>query len=70
MLKIISNRDMELAKEAELKLKEMEEKYGIRYCPCAFEHNENTKCICKEFREQDYPGSCHCGRYEKIEVDL
>lgn len=68
MFKIIPNRDEELANEAEKHLKEMKEKYGVRYCPCALERNEDTVCICKEFREQDFPGECHCGRYEKIEI--
>ncbi len=36
------------------------------YCPCAIEHNPDTKCICKAFREQDKPGECHCGRFEKV----
>ena len=37
------------------------------YCPCSLIKNEDTKCMCKEFREQDIPGFCHCGLYEKIE---
>lgn len=37
------------------------------YCPCANKHTENTKCMCKAFREQDTPGECHCGLYEKVE---
>lgn len=36
------------------------------YCPGAVLKNEDTKCMCKEFREQEGPGLCHCGRYEKI----
>jgi len=36
------------------------------YCPCSLERNEDTKCICKEFREQDYEGECRCGRFVKI----
>ena len=36
------------------------------YCPCAIEKTEDTKCICKEFLEQEEPGPCHCGRYMKI----
>lgn len=39
------------------------------YCPCTLVKNEDTKCMCKEFREQKTPGKCHCGRYEKVEVD-
>lgn len=37
------------------------------YCPCAIWHNPDTKCMCKEFREQSEPGECHCGRFEKVE---
>ena len=29
------------------------------YCPCAIEKTPETKCICKEFREQTAPGACH-----------
>jgi hypothetical protein len=36
------------------------------YCPCAILQNEDTKCICKEFREQTTPGPCNCGRFMKI----
>ena len=35
------------------------------YCPCRIEKNEDTKCMCKEFREQT-EGVCHCGLYIKI----
>ena len=38
------------------------------YCPCAGVTAPDTKCICKEFREQKEPGLCHCGRYMKEEV--
>ena len=34
------------------------------YCPCRVEHNEDTKCMCKEFRQQE-SGMCHCGLYVK-----
>jgi hypothetical protein len=36
------------------------------YCPCAIWQNEDTKCMCKEFREQKEPGECQCGRFEKV----
>ena len=39
------------------------------YCPCAIWKNEDTSCMCKEFREQDEPGKCHCGRFEKVMED-
>ena len=39
------------------------------YCPCAIEKTPETKCICKTFLEQKTPGLCHCGLYEKVEVE-
>lgn len=36
------------------------------YCPCAVVKEPDTKCMCKEFREQKEPGLCHCGRFEKV----
>lgn len=39
------------------------------YCPCVLEKSEDTKCMCKEFREQiadpDFEGYCHCMLYYK-----
>lgn len=47
--------------------KGLEEKGG--YCPCRREQTEDTKCICKEFREQikdpNFEGYCHCLLYYK-----
>ena len=37
------------------------------YCPCAIWRTDDTKCMCKEFREQTQPGECACGRFEKVE---
>jgi ferredoxin-thioredoxin reductase catalytic subunit len=34
------------------------------YCPCRISKTDDTKCMCKEFREQEI-GICHCGLYEK-----
>ena len=34
------------------------------FCPCRLEQNDDTKCPCKEFREQE-SGECHCGLYIK-----
>jgi len=34
------------------------------YCPCKLEKTPDTKCMCKEFREQ-LEGECHCGLYVK-----
>ena len=38
------------------------------YCPCMRTKTPDTKCMCKEFREQK-EGICHCGLYQKIIVD-
>ena len=39
------------------------------YCPCRRERTPDTKCVCKEFREQiddpEYEGFCHCMLYYK-----
>ena len=35
------------------------------YCPCSVLRSEDTKCMCKEFREQKESGYCHCGLYYK-----
>lgn len=40
------------------------------YCPCMREKTPETKCMCKEFREQKESGVCHCGLYKKtVDVD-
>ena len=38
------------------------------YCPCAVHKTPDTKCMCKEFREQTTPGPCLCGRFMKEEA--
>ena len=39
------------------------------YCPCRLERTPDTKCMCKEFRDQiadpSYEGYCHCLLYDK-----
>lgn len=35
------------------------------YCPCAIAKTPDTKCMCREFRERQKPGTCHCGLYIK-----
>ena len=58
------NEDRELV---ELIREGLRQKGG--YCPCRFERTEDTKCICREFREQmadpDFEGYCHCRLYYK-----
>lgn len=39
------------------------------YCPCAVLKTDDTKCMCKYFREQiaqGISGKCHCGLYEGV----
>lgn len=38
------------------------------YCPCMTYKAPETKCMCKDFRDQETPGPCHCGRFEKVEA--
>ena len=63
-LKIVRHADTEVGANivAQLKL-------NGGYCPCAVDHTEDTKCMCRSFREQKKPGFCHCGLYEKVPVD-
>lgn len=60
MVRYEINPDKDYAAEVMQRLKEND-----NYCPCRIEKNEDTKCMCKEFREQK-DGICHCGLYIKI----
>lgn len=56
---IKQNPDKEYATEIKRKLKE-----NGGYCPCSLVKTEDTKCRCKEFRQQikrNEAGYCHCG---------
>ena len=57
MIKV--SEDKELVEEIRRKLKE-----NGGYCPCRIDKTPDTKCPCKEFREQE-SGECHCGLYFK-----
>lgn len=35
------------------------------YCPCVIEKTPDTKCMCKNFVDQNTEGWCHCGLYYK-----
>ena len=39
------------------------------YCPCVREQSEDTRCMCKQFKEQiadpEFEGFCHCMLYYK-----
>lgn len=53
------NQDKKLVAEIRQKLKD-----NNNYCPCSLIKDEDTKCMCKEFREMT-EGVCHCGLYVK-----
>lgn len=63
-MKITLNPDADLVKAV---------KDGLKrtggYCPCRLERTEDTKCICREFRDQikdpEFEGFCHCMLYHK-----
>lgn len=64
---LIQNPDKELAQQIRASLKAND-----GYCPCKIDKTEDTKCICKEFREQieqGIIGECHCGLYQIIADD-
>lgn len=63
-MKIKVNDDKELVDDIKQRLKE-----NCGYCPCRLLKTEDTKCICKEFKEQDTEGECHCGLYIKEKDD-
>ena len=58
MLKIKENPNKELVDEIKRQLA-----LNGGYCPCMVHKNEDTKCMCKEFRENPEMTECHCGRF-------
>ena len=40
-------------------------KLNDNYCPCLSYKNDDTKCMCKDFRDSKDTGFCHCGRFYK-----
>lgn len=59
-MKITINPDTEFVAEMRKALKNND-----GFCPCALTKSEDTKCMCKEFREME-SGTCHCGLYTKV----
>lgn len=59
-MKIIENPDKKLVATIREQLKE-----NGGYCPCRLQKTDESKCMCKEFREQE-SGECHCGLYIKV----
>ena len=63
-MKILLNEDKEVVETVKAGLK----RTG-GYCPCRLQRTPDTKCMCKEFRDQikdpEYEGYCHCLLYYK-----
>lgn len=63
-MKVVLNSDEEVVKKIKEGLKKRD-----GYCPCRVEKTPDTKCMCKEFRDQikdkDFEGYCHCMLYYK-----
>lgn len=57
MIKVTQDKELE-----NIIRKALEDNDG--YCPCRVQKTADTKCMCKEFREQ-MNGECHCGLYYK-----
>lgn len=64
-MRVIVNPDKAFVEEVRLALKEND-----GYCPCALFKTDDTKCMCKDFRDKvanGIPGKCHCELYEAVE---
>lgn len=63
-MKIMLNPDQDIVNTLKNKMKN-----NGGYCPCRLVKNQDTKCMCKEFREQiadeNFEGYCHCMLYYK-----
>lgn len=55
------NPDAETFKEVSEAVKDND-----NYCCCELVKTEDTKCMCKNFRDMDEGGFCHCGRFYKV----
>lgn len=64
MLKIIPNPDEEMYIAVTEAVKKND-----GYCCCRIAKNKDTKCMCKEFKDQQFTGLCYCERFMKVEVD-
>ena len=58
-MKVLVSNNIKLVNEIRQQLKQ-----NNGYCPCKIQKTPDTKCMCKEFREQE-EGECHCGLYIK-----
>ena len=55
---IVKNPDEKVRAEIIRRIKE-----NNGYCPCRFDRTPDTKCHCKDFREN---GDCICGLFIKV----
>ena len=64
MVKVQVNPDKEIVEEIKKRLKE-----NGGYCPCKLVNTDDTRCMCKEFRDMIEAGEqaeCHCGLFQII----
>ena len=61
-VKVYANQEEEEMIRAAIKL-------ANGHCPCVLAHfrNEDTKCMCKDFRSLPVGSICNCGLYIKTE---
>ena len=63
-MKVRKNADSIIVAEIQAAIKEND-----GYCPCRVIKTPDTKCMCKEFRDQiedpEFEGYCHCELYYK-----
>ena len=63
-MKVRKNADSKFVAEIQAAIKAND-----GYCPCRVIKTPDTKCMCKEFRDQiedpEFEGYCHCELYYK-----
>lgn len=68
MLRVRLSEDTDLVNSIREKLKD-----NSGYCPCALKKTEDTKCMCKDFRDMIEAKAvgeyCHCGLYHIVEEE-
>lgn len=58
---ILPNPDFVYRKQIEENIKN-----NNGYCVSVLKQNDDTKCVCKDFKEQEFGGVCKCGQFYKI----